>query len=123
MGIPLTSDPVPTARIGGDPKQVALLGEAVGFEVEGGVASAARATKGKRGEYRCAGCGYGIIVYGQPPGCPICRGPRWEHVEWRPFSLGLDVSALLSHARSAGASIAKAQPEVRSLDEALSRVP
>ena len=90
MAIPLTSDSVPTARIGGDPKQVALVREAVGFEVEGGVASAGRAGKGKRGEYRCAACGYGIVVYGQPASCPMCREPRWEHVAWRPFFHGLD---------------------------------
>jgi rubrerythrin len=48
--------------------------------------AAGRSTKGKRAEYRCASCGYGIIVYGQPPSCPLCREPRWEHVEWRPFS-------------------------------------
>ena len=90
MAIPLTSDSVPTARIDGDPKHVALLREAAGFEVEGGVASAGRVRKGRRAEYRCAACGYGIIVYGQPPGCPMCCEPRWDHVEWRPFSHGLD---------------------------------
>jgi hypothetical protein len=49
-----------------------------------------RGRKGQRAEYRCAGCGYGIVVYGQPPSCPMCREPRWEHVEWRPFSQLLD---------------------------------
>jgi len=56
-----------------DPKLVALVREA-----------GAAGRKGKRTEYRCAACGYGIVVCGQPPGCPMCREARWEHVEWRP---------------------------------------
>jgi hypothetical protein len=66
-----------------DPGPVALLREA---EVAGGVVAAGRGSKGERDEYRCAACGYGIIVYRQPPSCPMCRERRWEHVEWRPFS-------------------------------------
>ena len=87
MAIPLS---VPAARIDRDPKPVALVREVLGFEVDGGLAWAGRARKGKRDEYRCAACGYGIIVYGQPPGCPMCRELRWEHVEWRPFFHLLD---------------------------------
>jgi hypothetical protein len=59
----------------GDPKVVALV-------------PAGR--KGERAEYRCAACGYGIVVYGRPPGCPMCSEGRWEHVEWRPSSRPLD---------------------------------
>ena len=70
-----------------DPELVALVREA---EVEGGAVAAGRGRTRKRAEYRCAGCGYGIIVYVQPPSCPMCREPRWEHVEWRPFSQLLD---------------------------------
>jgi hypothetical protein len=55
---------------------------------------------GKRAEYRCAACGYGIVVYGQSLSCPMCREARWEHVEWRPFSQLLDGVALLSGTRS-----------------------
>jgi rubrerythrin len=73
-----------------DPELRALMREAEDSELEGGMVAAGRSTKGKRAEYRCAGCGYGIIVYGQPPSCPLCREPRWEHVEWRPFSQLLD---------------------------------
>jgi hypothetical protein len=70
-----------------DPKLVALVREVEGFEVAAG-------RKGKRAEYRCAACGYGIVVYGGPPGCPMCSEGRWEHVEWRPFSQLLDDLAL-----------------------------
>jgi hypothetical protein len=80
------------------PELVALVREA---EVEGGTVAAGRGRKGKRAEYRCAACGYGIIVYGQPPSCPMCREPRWEHVEWRPFSQLLDFP-LADLARSVG---------------------
>jgi rubrerythrin len=72
------------------PEPVALVREAEDCEVEGSTVAAGRRRKGKRAEYRCAGCGYGIIVYGQPPSCPMCHQPRWEHVEWRPFSQLLD---------------------------------
>jgi hypothetical protein len=52
------------------------------------------AAKGKRTKYRCAACGYGIVVYERPPSCPMCRKPRWEHVEWRLSSPLLDDLAL-----------------------------
>jgi hypothetical protein len=95
------SAPPPAALIDGDqilivelresdPELVALVREAEDSEVEGGIVAAGQGRKGKRAEYRCAACGYGIIVYGQPPSCPMCSEPRWEHVEWRPFSQLLD---------------------------------
>ena len=78
MAIPLS---LPAAHTDCDLKPVVLVREAVGFEVDDGLASAGPGRKGKRDEYRCAACGYGIIVSGQPPGCPMCRELRWEHVE------------------------------------------
>ena len=74
MPIPLASEPAPAALSDGDQMLV----------VEG------RGRKGQRAEYRCAGCGYGIVAYGRPPGCRMCSEARWEHVEWRPFSQLLD---------------------------------
>ena len=70
MAIPLTSEsaPAPTALI------------------DGGVVASGPGRKGMRTQYRCTVCGYGIVVYGQPPSCPMCSEARWEHVEWRPFS-------------------------------------
>jgi hypothetical protein len=63
----------------GDPRLVAVMREAEDSELAAG-------RKGKRAEYSCAACGYGIVVYGRPPGCPMCSEGRWERVEWRPLS-------------------------------------
>jgi rubredoxin len=103
VAIPLTTEsaPPPAALIDGDqtlivelrkgdPKLVALVREAEEPEVERGMVAAGGGRKGKRAEYRCAACGYGIVVYERPPGCPMCSETRWEHVEWRPFSQLLD---------------------------------
>jgi len=30
------------------------------------------------GEFRCAECGYGVIVRTVLPECPMCRGSAWE---------------------------------------------
>ena len=90
MAIPLISESAPAAAalIDGDqmsivelpesdPKLVALVPEARDSEVAAG-------RKGKRAQYYCAACGYGIVVNGRPPGCPMCSEGRWEHIEWRP---------------------------------------
>ena len=69
----------------GDLKLLALVREAGDSEVDGGMLAAGGGRKGKRAEYRRATCGYGIIIYGRPPDCPMCREARWEHVEWRPL--------------------------------------
>ncbi len=39
-----------------------------------------------RRELRCAGCGYGVSVAGEPPPCPMCRGAVWDPAPWRPFT-------------------------------------
>jgi rubrerythrin len=26
----------------------------------------------------CGGCGYGVVVRGEPPECPICRQRSWR---------------------------------------------
>ncbi len=31
-----------------------------------------------RTELRCAGCGYGIVVSGSVPLCPMCQATNWE---------------------------------------------
>ena len=69
-----------------DPERVDWVREADECEAERGLFAAGGGRKGKRAEYRCAACGYGIVVYEQPPSCPMCSEARWEHVEWRPFS-------------------------------------
>jgi rubrerythrin len=30
------------------------------------------------GEFRCADCGYGVVVYRALPHCPMCGGSVWE---------------------------------------------
>jgi hypothetical protein len=99
VAIPLTSEsaPAPAAQIDGDqmlivelhegdPERIDWVRRADDREVERGMVAAGRGRKGKRAEYRCAACGYGIVVYERPPSCPMCSEARWEHVEWRPFS-------------------------------------
>jgi hypothetical protein len=38
------------------------------------------------GEFRCAGCGYGVIVRRLLPPCPMCRGDVWEEPAGSPFT-------------------------------------
>jgi hypothetical protein len=38
------------------------------------------------GEFRCSGCGYGIVSRGVLPTCPMCQGAAWEQSPWRPFT-------------------------------------
>jgi hypothetical protein len=111
---------------------VALVREAEDSELEAGMVAAGGGRKGKRAEYRCAACGYGIVAYGRPPGCPMCREARWEHVEWRPSSQRLDDLALPLAAqasdvpstrlprqrpRSRSATFARLKPEHRSKND------
>jgi hypothetical protein len=77
----------------GRPRGVALVRATEDSEVERGMV-AGGGRNGKRTEYRCAACGYGIAVYERPPSCPMCRKPRWEHAEWRPSFPLLDDLAL-----------------------------
>jgi len=86
-----------------DPKLVALVREAEDAELAAG-----GGRKGKRAEYHCAGCGYGIVVYGHPPSCPICSEACWEHVEWRPFSQLPDNERELAAERDAVKSLIQA---------------
>jgi len=46
-----------------------------------------------KGEFRCAGCGYGVTVHKVLPDCPMCRGTSWERVPWRPFSRSYPVGS------------------------------
>jgi rubrerythrin len=39
-------------------------------------------------EYRCSGCGYGIVVRQLPDACPMCRGAAWELSELSKLSAG-----------------------------------
>ena len=121
MAIPLTSESArpPAALVDGDqmsivelrerdPRLVALVREAEDTELAAGGVAAGGGRKGKRAEYQCAACGYGIVVYGQPPSCPMCSEARWEHVEWRPFSQLLDDERELAAGRDAVKSLIQA---------------
>lgn len=91
MTIPLTAEPAraPAPLGAGDQMLSVELRESEDSAVAGGPA-AGEGRKGKRDEYRCAGCHYGIVVYGPTPSCPMCGETRWQHVAWRPFSQLLD---------------------------------
>jgi hypothetical protein len=34
---------------------------------------------------RCARCGYGAVLKGTSPPCPMCRDTAWEPDVWRPL--------------------------------------
>ncbi len=38
------------------------------------------------GEFRCAECGYGVIVQRELPACPMCGGTVWEQSPWSPLT-------------------------------------
>ena len=39
-----------------------------------------------KGEFHCAGCGYGVIVHSTLPVCPMCGGAEWEQSAWSPLT-------------------------------------
>jgi cold shock protein len=41
-------------------------------------------------EFRCAACGYGIIVSGALPTCPMCRATSWESMRHQSGRSGND---------------------------------
>jgi hypothetical protein len=38
------------------------------------------------GEFRCPGCGYGVMIGATLPHCPMCGGEAWERGPWSPFA-------------------------------------
>jgi len=48
---------------------------ALSYQAESAVSGASA----KRAELRCVGCGYGIVVSGPVPLCPMCRTSDWEN--------------------------------------------
>jgi hypothetical protein len=50
---------------------------APGAEIEAGTRGA--------GEYRCCGCGYGIVTLALVPACPMCHGTTWRATSEGPF--------------------------------------
>jgi len=39
-----------------------------------------------RTELRCYACGYGAVVSGLLPACPMCQASVWEQLPRRPFA-------------------------------------
>ena len=46
-----------------------------------------------KGQYRCAGCGYGVTVHDELPICPMCSGTAWEQSAWTPFGNARNLAA------------------------------
>ena len=38
-----------------------------------------------KGEFSCVACGYGAVVRGELPSCPMCGEQLWERAAWSPF--------------------------------------
>lgn len=51
-----------------------------------GVPAFLTAGSGALGEFRCAQCGYGVIVRRVLPECPMCRGHSWEDPATSPYT-------------------------------------
>jgi rubrerythrin len=55
---------------------------------DAGFVDFAVAGKEVAGEFRCADCGYGAVVYRALPSCPMCAGTVWESRGPAPPRLG-----------------------------------
>jgi rubrerythrin len=44
-----------------------------------------------KGEFHCAGCGYGVTVCRTLPRCPMCGNETWEQSAWSPFARARNV--------------------------------
>jgi hypothetical protein len=42
--------------------------------------------RGERTEYRCATCGYGVIVSDPPRACPMCKTHTWDPLTRKPLA-------------------------------------
>lgn len=42
-----------------------------------------RSAAARRTEQRCAECGYGVVIAGSPPRCPLCGSTTWTTSEPR----------------------------------------
>ena len=56
------------------------------FERADAATTSRRAGGHAKGEFRCAECGYGVVVSSVLPSCPMCHGDTWEAAPWRPFT-------------------------------------
>ena len=58
------------------------------FEQADAALAPRRAGGRAKGEFRCAECGYGVVVSNVLPSCPMCHGDSWHPAPWRPFTRG-----------------------------------
>lgn len=54
-------------------------------EVSGDYVAFRQAGDPAKGSFRCADCGYGVVVTARLPACPMCGSASWEQSEWSPF--------------------------------------
>jgi rubrerythrin len=54
-------------------------------EVSGDYVAFLQAGDSAKGSFRCADCGYGVVVTARLPTCPMCGSGSWEQSEWSPF--------------------------------------
>jgi hypothetical protein len=55
-----------------------------------------------RSDYRCAGCGYGVVVmFDLPSVCPMCGGSSWDRAPGQPLSAAVETFAAPSSTRRA----------------------
>ena len=47
-----------------------------------------------KGDFRCAECSYGIVIFRELPLCPMCGGDLWEPLDWRPLTRGRSLDAV-----------------------------
>jgi rubrerythrin len=62
-----------------------LPAEVDGDYVDGDYIVFLQAGDAAKGAFRCAECGYGVVVTAGLPTCPMCGSASWEHSEWSPF--------------------------------------
>ncbi len=68
------------------PTSDASGGVSIGEEADGDFVDFWSAGETAKGEFQCAGCGYGIAIHRVLPVCPMCGGESWEQGSWRPLT-------------------------------------
>jgi rubrerythrin len=55
-------------------------------ELDGDYVAFLETGESAKGSFRCADCGYGVVVTGALPPCPMCGAAAvWESAPWSPF--------------------------------------
>jgi hypothetical protein len=72
-------------------------------EVEGDYVAFLQAGDAAKGAFRCAECGYGVVVTAGLPTCPMCGSVSWERSEWSPFRRSSLISEDAARSRTGAA--------------------